>query len=264
MKFIVAALALSSAATPACAHDFWIAPAQYHSLEKSAVISAEFRIGSASAPEDWKLMREKIVALRSIGPDGVFDQQAEITPGQPGKAVLRLKGAGSHMVTLESSPSEIELTAPEFNAYLDHEGLDLVREWRARNGQSDKPGRELYARRAKAIIQLGRRITANVTQPVGLSLEIVPERSPHALRKEELLVVRLYFRGVPLAGATLECESLSPVGTHQSVKTDAEGRARFAISPTGSWKIATVWSVPISANPRADFDTLFASLTFGY
>ena len=252
-------------ATPAAAHDFWIAPERYRDAAPEAAIRASFRIGSAAKPEDWNTKVEKIVALRSFGPEGVSDQQAEIVPGQPGSATLRLKGKGTHFVTLESTPSEIELPPGEFNDYLDHEGLSAIKDWRARNGQSEKPGREQYARRAKAIVQLGAKPTDTVSRPLGLSLEIVPERNPLMLAPGELLPLRLYFRGRPLPGATLSIECLSDGGSgYATAKTDSEGRARFAFAHKGAWKVATVWSVPIAGNPRADFDTLFASLSFGY
>ena len=263
MRHVALALMLLIAA-PAAAHDFWIAPERYGQAGDKADIRATFRIGSAAAPEDWNTRAEKIVALRSFGPDGVTDQQAEVTPGQPGSALLHLKGAGSHIVTLESTPSEIDLPAGEFNAYLDHEGLSEIKAWRKRNGQEAANGRETYARRAKAIIQLGKRPTNTVSRPLGLSLEIVPERNPLMLKLGEALPIRLFFRGKPLAGARLEAESLSNNSAAIVATTDANGRAQFAIPRVGSWKIATVWSVPVSGNPRADFDTLFASLTFGY
>jgi uncharacterized GH25 family protein len=264
MKRAALWLALAIPATSANAHDFWIAPEIYVAKGKAAEIKATFRVGNAAAPEDWATKVERIVALRSISAEGVVDQQLALVPGQPGSVTLRFARAGSHIVTLESTPAEITLSPKEFNEYLDHEGLSTIREWRTKNGQSDQPGRELYARRAKAIIQIGKRISKHVTRPVGLSLEIVPERNPHDLKAGEMLPVRLYFRGKPLAGAILNCEALQPLGEPVTAQTDSEGRARFAVTRTGSWKIATVYSVPISGNLRADFDTLFASLTFGY
>ena len=257
----VVLLAISA---PATAHDFWIAPEHYRLRGKEADVRANFSIGFAAKPEDWNTKIEKIVAVRSFGPDGVSDQQAEITPGQPGLVMLHLKGAGSHVITLESVASDIDLPAAEFNEYLDHEGLGPIREWRKRNGQDAANGRETYARRAKAIVQIGARATDTVSRPLGLSLEIVPERNPLMLKVGDALPLRLYFRGKPLAGAKLEAENLENAAPSMTVTTDSDGRARLSMPHRGSWKVATVWSVPITGNPRADFDTLFASLTFSY
>lgn len=235
---------------PAAAHDFWI------EVDGNR---ATFKIGEASKPEPWKLKRERVVALRSIGPQGVSDQQAGIVEGEPGSATLTLSGAGTHLVTLESTPAEIALPAGEFNDYATHEGLTAVLQWRAAHGQSAMPGRELYARRAKAMVQIGPRKTDNVLRPVGLTLEIVAARHPAA---GESFPVRVYFRGKPLAGATVRAESLDRPSVNSQAVSDSAGRATFSISASGRWKIATVWSVPIANNTRADFDTQFASLTF--
>jgi Domain of unknown function (DUF4198) len=266
MIMIRSALALiaSTLSVPLMAHDFWIAPDSYRSPGTKADIRTSFRVGTASEVENWNLRRERIVALRSFGPDGVADQQADLEPGQPGFATLRFAVAGSHIVTLESVAVESDLPADEFNDYAAHEGLANVLAWRAQNGQTRANGRETYARRAKAIVQTGKRLT-DVTRPLGQSLEIVPLRHPLGLKPGEALPVELRFRGRPLAGARIVIESLSGLaGSNATTITDSAGRASFAIPAKGNWKIATVWSVPITGNPRADFDTLFASLTFGY
>lgn len=258
-----AALALALIASPAAAHDFWIELDRSKVAADEAVLTASFKIGEAANPEDWNTRVERIVALRSYGPDGkVRDQQAEITPGEPGSATIRLEGEGTHIVTLESTPSESDLPAAEFKDYAKHEGLAAVLAWREANGQSAKNGRELYARRAKALVQLGSKPSDTVSAPLGLSLEVVPERNPLLLKDGEPLPVRLYYRGKPLAGAMLRAEPLSAATPSASQITDSEGRARFALPRPGKWKIATVWSTPIVGNPKADFDTLFASLTF--
>ena len=255
---------LVCAATPAIAHDFWIETDKVWTKESEAVTIATFRVGTAAEPEEWTLRRERIVALRSFGPNGIQDQQADIMPGKPARAILRLKGSGTHVVTLESAPTESDLPADEFNDYVEHEGLNEVRDWRAKNAQTGARGREVYARRAKALIQLGPRPTDTVSRPLGLSLEIVPERNPLMLRPNEALPLRLYFRGKPLASARFECESLDGLGPSTIGTSDANGRANCAIIRKGRWKVATVWSVPITGNPHAEFDTLFSSLTFGY
>lgn len=244
---------------PLQAHDFWIevdpagAPDTYR---------ATFNIGEAAKPEPWRLRRERVVALRSYGPDGVQDQQAEIVPGEPGHATLRLAGQGTHIVTLESTPSESDLPADEFNAYVDHEGLAAVRAWREASGQAAKPGREVYARRAKTLVQIGKRLSGSVTRPVGLTLEIVPEHNPLGLKGGEDLTVRLYFQGRPLSGALLRAERLKAPHEAQGVTTDRDGRAIIILKKGGLWKLSSVWSVPIEGNPRAEFDTQFASMVF--
>ena len=73
--------------------------------------------------------------------------------------------------------------------------------------------------------------------------------------------------GAPLAGASVVLEPLDGKPAHGTpVITDAQGLARFAAPPggrfAGRWRANVVWTQPIS-HPRAEFDTVFSSLTFG-
>jgi uncharacterized GH25 family protein len=73
------------------------------------------------------------------------------------------------------------------------------------------------------------------------------------------------YDGHPLAGAFVKLNNLDfdarPVETH---KTDARGQATFTIPFRGLWQMNVVWTKPIRGNPKADYDTVFSSLTFGY
>ncbi len=106
---------------------------------------------------------------------------------------------------------------------------------------------------------------ALATRPIGLKLEIVPERNPYALGPTRILPVRVLYKGRRLANATVKLTSLEfdarPVAT---LVSDASGRARFRVPAAGDWLLNVVWAEPISGDPKADFDTTFSSLTFGY
>ena len=132
----------------------------------------------------------------------------------------------------------------------------------ARDGTGGTRGRELYSRRGKAIFQVGRRLTDDPVRPIGQTLEIVPARNPYALRPGEELRLRVWFRGVPLAGAQVVLERLGEVAALGAPAiSDARGEVAFPFA-RGAWKANVVWSVPIE-DPRADYETIFASLTFG-
>ena len=104
-------------------------------------------------------------------------------------------------------------------------------------GTASTPGREFYSRRAKALVQVGGaggRGDPRATRPVGLSLEIVPERDPYALGKDRLLPVHILYEGRRLPGALVKLRDLhddeKPVAT---ALTDRNGRAAFRIPATG-------------------------------
>jgi uncharacterized GH25 family protein len=249
------------------AHDFWIRPEKL-SLAPNSAVKVDFEIGHDDIVEPWALSWERIVALRSEGPDGTQDHQAGIIPiagATAGSALVRLKSEGTHVLAFESHHATSELPAEKFNAYLELEGLTPAIQARERAGDTDKPGRELYSRRAKAIIQVGERRTDTATQPVGHTLEIVPENNPHGAHGDDVtLTFRILFQGRPLPGALVNLDRLgSNNKTHsQEQRSDAEGRVRFALPVDGPWKANVIWTRVLTDRTKADFETLFSSLVF--
>jgi uncharacterized GH25 family protein len=166
-----------------------------------------------------------------------------------------------------SGNSLSELPAIRFNDYLKTEGLTPAIRARARSGRTNSSGREYYSRRSKALIQVGRRTPTDdrlATRPIGLTLEIVPLRSPYSLLADRILPLQILFEGRPLPGALVKLTLLESDSLPQhSVRSDALGRVRFKIPQTGSWLVNVVWTKPI-ASRDVDFQTTFSSLTFGY
>ena len=85
------------------------------------------------------------------------------------------------------------------------------------------------------------------------------------MRKDHALPLRIYFRGKPLAGARVTVHRVdADIEKLQTVVSDAEGRAGFTVAPVGAWKANVVWTQPIIGHERAQFETIFTSLSFGY
>ncbi len=266
-KHIILAAALMLVPSAAQAHDFWIATPHYR-LKAPATARIEFKIGDEAKPEPWKLRWDKVVALRAHGARETTDQQATIVPTagtKPGYANLALAELGTTIVAFESSQSMSDLPASKFNPYVAHEALTLVSAKRKATGSTSKRGRETYSRRAKALFQVGDTPSDQVLKPIGHTLEIVPEVNPYALRPDRRLPVRVLYRGKPLAGAKVSVFDQRGNGTpHAEAVTDPDGRAVFTVPAKSAWRLNVVWSTPVEGNPKADFDTTFTSLTFGY
>ena len=249
------------------AHAFWLQPERFWFGEPQAV-SVAFRVGDGVDIEPWNLRWDNIGSLRSCHQDGCVDQQAGITvksADNEGGATVSLMSSGTHVLAFESRTSFNDLESARFNAYAEEEGLDAVIAERERSGTTAENGTETYTRRAKAFVQAGGEPTDNVLQPIGQTLEIVPERHPYAMGNDRRLPVRVLFRGQPLANGLVELVDLqSPDEPVARQRTDAEGRTIFVVPARGDWRIGIVWSVPEPNSDRADFDTIFSSLTFGY
>lgn len=268
MLFRLLLLAALLATRSASAHDFWIA-ADRDRAKPDAPVPVRAMVGHLEEIEAWNLRWERLVSFRSYGPTRVVDQQPGVFLSQsqsfPGGSVVRLAEPGTHVVALESHHAFSELPAEKFNDYLALSGLTTAQAARERSETSDQPGRELYSRRAKALIQVGEPLTDNVLRPIGQSLEITPLAHPYAKRKSETLDFEVRFLGQLLPGALVTAHRLdAEQAAVQSQRSDAQGQVRFTIPPVGHWKLHVTWALPITGHERAEFDTTFSSLTFGY
>ena len=254
-------------AAPASAHDFWLQPQSFWTAVRTPV-PIDVLVGHGSDRAPWGVKSDRVLMLRTIGPKGATDHLAAVRARSVANVPAMSFGApGTHIVALQSSHSVSELPAVRFNNYLEEEGLTPALALRSRGRASNTAGREIYSRRAKALVQVGPSGAAqpHVTRPIGMTLEIVPERDPYAPGRPNALPVRVLYEGRPLSGALVKLTNLAadekPVAT---ALTDVGGRATFTVPRSGSWLLNVVWTKPIKGDPRGDFDTTFSSLTFGY
>ncbi|MDP3677395.1 MAG: DUF4198 domain-containing protein [Novosphingobium sp.] len=255
------------AAAPALAHDFWLQPAGFETAV-GRPLAVMFLVGHGKDRQRWGVDLNRIVALAGYSTGGRRDRKGDLRSGGAADLVAAFATPGIHILTMQSSHAFSELPARRFTEFAKEEGLVRVLETRRRSGKSETAGRERYSRRAKALIKVGTLTPANqaiVVRPLGLKLEIVPDRNPYALGGTGVLPVHVLYNGRRLANATVKLTSLEfderPLA---SAVTDANGRASFRVPQRGNWLINVVWSEPVRGDPKADFDTTFSSLTFGY
>jgi uncharacterized GH25 family protein len=97
---------------------------------------------------------------------------------------------------------------------------------------------------------------------LGFTLELVPEKNPYSLRPGDTLPVRLLFRGQPLAGALVHAALHGQPDAGASARTGPDGRAKLKLSRDGFWMIKAVEMGPAPQGVDADWQSLWASLTF--
>lgn len=260
--FLSAALMVSSSV--ATAHDFWLAPSGF-TASKPAAFGFQFKVGHKDDINHWSFTWDKIVALRAYSSSGVLDMASGVVPRTslvPGLAKTPVLNDGTYVIGFESYHSVSVLGAEKFNDYASKEGLTAILNHRKERGQEQVAGSELYSRKAKSIVQVGKLLTDNATKPVGHTLEIVPTSHPYSL-KDNKLTVQVLYKGRPLGNAKIDAIVLGDSAeTEQATKTDENGEASFAFSKSGAVKINVVWGEPLANNPQADFETYFSSLTF--
>jgi hypothetical protein len=258
------ALAVSS---PAWSHDFWLQPTRFK-IAANTPDDMTIQVGHGEFRTRWSGQLERVVRFSSIGPAGQVDLRAAMRPDRQRDAILSFPRAGVQMLVFQSNYATSILPSIRYNDYLKLEGLTPALELRARTGKTDTPGREIYSRCAKALIQVGppdNRANRQIETPVGLPLEIVPLKNPYALKVGERLPVQVLYQGRPLAGALVMLTNLEFDGRPlESYVTDRAGQTSFFVPQVGSWLVNVLWTKPIQGNPTADFDTTFSSLTFAY
>lgn len=264
-KFAVLFAAVIS--TPLAAHDFWLQPNQF-AIAPGGRIGMIFLVGHGAFRQRSNITADRIKLFRAIGPQGTSDRSGDLTLAQASDAVSAFSQPGTYVVAFSTSNVPSNLPALRFNDYATAEGLTLVLQQRAAAGTSNGPGRELYSRRGKSLIQVGpvgRIAQPHVTTPAGLGLEIVPLINPYQPGNSRTLPVRVLYQGRALAGALVKLNNLQadsePVEMH---RTDSAGQTAFRLPTSGQWQLNVVWSQPLARNAVADFVTTFSSLSFGF
>jgi uncharacterized GH25 family protein len=265
-----AALAIALAcAEPAIAHDFWLQPQSFWTTV-GATTPLTLQVWHGPYRQRSPIPLARITRFTATAPDGaVTDLRARLHPGGAGQdGDLRLPSAGVHVLVLQTDDrAESHLPALRYNDYLKVEGLTPALALRGRTHRTAMDGSENYSRQAKAFVQVGPvgGPQTQVLKPVGLPLEIVPERSPYAEPRSTTLPVRVIFEGRPLAGALVKLTDLAhdeaPVEAHL---TDGTGHATFVMPARGQWLLNVIWTKPQPNTRETDFETAFSSLSFGF
>src|SRR5260370_35122693 len=112
---------------------------------------------------------------------------------------FRLNDPGTYVLVLQTdNGAQTHLPAIRFNDYLKVEGLTPALDQRARLQRMDADGSERYSRCAKSIVQVGppaSGLQGQITKPVGLPLQIVPDANPYGSKGSATSPVRVPSRG---------------------------------------------------------------------
>lgn len=257
-------------AAPALAHDFWIQPDAFR-VAPGDTVPLSLQVGHGTGRERSAMPLRRIARFDATGPGArrVDLRKRLQIGGATGDATVAFARPGLYVVALATDDTAISrLPADKFNAYLKEEGLAPASTLRARLGRTQAEGVERYGRRTKTLVQVGApdaKAQAHALRPVGLSLELVPEANPYAVPRPARLPVRVYYRGRPLAGAQVKRIDLDNDALPAQIRrTDAAGRAVFAMPTRGRWLLAVAWTRPLIGSGQADFETVFSSLSFGF
>lgn len=263
-------LLLCSRASLSIAHDFWLQPTEYW-IRPSAITSMTLQVGHGPFRQRSPIPAPRIRRFDAIAPGGaVLDLRQRLRLGAAAEdGDFRLTNAGTYVLVFQTDDrAQSHLSSIRFNDYLKVEGLTPALEQRQRLNRTDADGSERYSRCAKSIVQVGLSGAGSqdqVSKPVGLPLEIVPEASPYAVPRSATLPVRVFYAGRPLGGALIKLTDLKNDASPFEVRhTDHDGRAIFSMPGSGTWLLNVIWTKALPRSEETDFETVFSSLSFGF
>jgi len=245
-------------------HEFWLEPNKFF-YKRGEVINVRFRVGEQFEGENWKGNRARVEKMHFYF-GGVKDSCNNNLSDQEGDSLqIMLMDEGTAMLTMTTNNNFIELEGDKFNDYLKEDGLTEALEYRMRVGDSAKAGKEYYQRSTKTIIQVGTNRDKTYKQLTDLPIDIIPDDHPYHLAKDDKFKVRLLFKRTPMANQVVKVwhrqNNKTSIQTHT---TDENGEVKFFITPSGKWMVSTVKMVRLENDPKAEWQSYWGSLTWGY
>jgi uncharacterized GH25 family protein len=259
-RALLAVLVVGCMGSPAAAHDTWLQPRRTAVLP-GTIAQLDLTSSDKFAVFGMAIKPDRIEAARARLNGKTFD----IRPGAPEKKSLELRVAlpdpGVATLWLSLAPQSIEMNRKQVQHYVDEIDAPplLTQAWYG--GKGAKPWREIYSKHAKAFVRVGRpKADRSWSEPVGMALEIIPEKDPTTLRTGDEFPVRVFKSGTPLIDFSLGI--MREGRTNRAFKkTDAAGRAVFKLTRGGKWLLRGT-ELRSSNKPRTDWESDFTTLLF--
>ncbi len=241
------------------AHDTWILPSRAR-VRPGREVTFDLTSGMAFPKNEVSVKPDRLArASTRLG-----RTVSELTPEVGGTQALRLRArfskSGIAAAWIESKPRSIELKSNEVREYLDEIGAweSVGKKWETAGSGS---WRESYTKHAKTYVRVGspERDEETWSTPVGMELELVPERDLTHLAAGEELTLRLLKAGQPVPDAAVGLVAAKARSGTLS-KTDSEGRVRLRFDRSGWWLIRATL-LERSTKPDLDWESRFTTLT---
>lgn len=107
--------------------------------------------------------------------------------------------AGTWVAGVSTAARNIEMSAEDFNDYLEHDGVLDMLEWRKQNNALEEAAVEKYSKHVKTIFQVGDKLSNDWQTVLGYPIEFVPLNNPYDLHAGHQMEVQLLRDGKPLA-----------------------------------------------------------------
>ena len=249
-------------ASVALAHDLFLKLDTYF-LEPHTRVRMPVLNGTFTTSENF-IAPERLADITLVSPTGRTRLAPRVAwsagPDNVSLLSVALGDAGTYVAGVSTRPREIELTAEQFNAYLQEDGLPDVLEARRADNELGRGARERYSKHVKAIFQVGEARTEAFTLVLGYPAEIVPIENPYTLATGASLRVRCFVDKRPVANQTVLWGG--PGGAaERSTRTDSLGVAQVTLDAAGKWYVKFIHMARAN-RAGLDYESKWATLTF--
>ena len=258
------------AAAPLTAHDMFLV-VEDHDLPADSEVAVALYNGTFDKSEN-SIDRDRMIDVTVIDGEGqVRHPTAEQWRDEDNSSILSFPthDPGTYVVGVSTRPRMIELSAADFNEYLEHDGVLDVLAARESEGLLDRPANERYSKHVKSILQVGGEATDTFSSFLGYPIEIVPQANPAALGPGDTLRVLVMAEGAPVADQLVYAShagfhSHDDSGAHREAiqtRTNERGVAEIEISRSGRWYVRLIRMLPVDED-GVDYESNWATLTF--
>ena len=262
---ITAVTLLLASATLAAAHDMFIKPTRFFAPE-NAEVRVRLLNGTFSKSEN-SIARNRLADASVLTPRGriKLDTAEWGVKGDTSTFHIHTRAAGTYVIGVSTKPSMIDLSADDFNLYLQDDGIPDVLEARRKSGELTKGAKERYHKHVKALVQVGSARSDLYATPMGYPAELMPMANPYTLQKGASLRVKTLVDGKPAGNQFVlyggELPNSAGAMEQKSTRSDAQGVATIPLAQAGVYYIKFINMAKV-AKDSVDYESKWATLTF--
>jgi uncharacterized GH25 family protein len=246
------------------AHEFWLESNQFiYNLGDKIIL--QLYAGENFKGDTWKGDHYKTCTIKHYAEDSLFDISHLFSKVDGKPMYLKADKQGTQMITYNNINKYIELKSDEFSAYLKEDGIQEALDYRKTHNEETKTGREFYQRSVKTLVQVGKTLSDDYSKSTDLPVDIIALKNPYGIKANDSLSFKIYYDKKGLAQHMVKIWHVAKGKLkYEDTYTNAEGIVSIPIAKQGKYMISTVKMIRLENGAKADWQSYWASLTFGY
>ncbi len=172
MRRLVLLILAGCSAAAAGAHDVWPVPTATV-VAPGELVRVELALDDGAGSREWlpRPASPPLLRFEAVGPASAPEAAPVVgLAGSRPAGAFRPDRPGTWIVVYESTPRDHQLSAEQFQRYLEEEGLEVAARLRESLGEAALPARERWSRHTKALVEVGD--AAVLDRALGLELEL--------------------------------------------------------------------------------------------